>query len=250
MMVPRRDVRIITYGRYKQEMIADEKNKDGSEKYRTVELSEMLKNYKLENGKRKNYSIDYVPKIDCFEKKEFSLHPYVVGALIGDGGLTGGSVLLSSVDKELLDRFDSFLPDGYSLKYKERCTYFVSGHEGDNAKVGSLVRKELDRLGLFGKKSIDKFIPKDYLYGSYEQRLWLLRGLWIQTDLLQNLIVHTLQFQNILQMMYANLFILLEVMQVKTNVKPDIRKMVSINNAMIILRLSYNLPLAWIVYFL
>lgn len=62
-----------------------------------------------------------------------------------------------------------------------RCTYFVSGHEGDNAKVGSLVRKELDRLGLFGKKSIDKFIPKDYLYGSYEQRLWLLRGL-MDTD--------------------------------------------------------------------
>ena len=89
--------------------------------------------------------------------------------------------MLSSVDKELLDRFDSFLPDGYSLKYKERCTYFVSGHEGDNAKVGSLVRKELDRLGLFGKKSIDKFIPKDYLYGSYEQRLWLLRGL-MDTD--------------------------------------------------------------------
>ena len=28
------------------------KNKDGSEKYRTIELSEMLKNYKVENGKR------------------------------------------------------------------------------------------------------------------------------------------------------------------------------------------------------
>lgn len=157
------------------------KNKDGSEKYRTIELSEILKNYKLENGKRKNYSIDYTPKIDCFEKKEFFLHPYVVGALIGDGGLTGGSVLLSSTDEELLTQFDSFLPNGYNLKFKERCTYAVNGHEGNNAKAGSLVRKELDRLGLFGKKSIDKFIPKDYLYGNYEQRLWLLRGL-MDTD--------------------------------------------------------------------
>nr|DAH05515.1 MAG TPA: Terminase [Caudoviricetes sp.] len=157
------------------------KNKDGSEKYRTIELSEMLKNYKVENGKRCNYSVDYVPKIDCFKKKDFFLHPYVIGALIGDGGLTGGSVLLSSVDRELLDRFDSFLPNGYNLKFRDRCTYSVNGHEGNNAKAGSLVRKELDRLGLFGKKSIDKFIPKDYLYGSYEQRLWLLRGL-MDTD--------------------------------------------------------------------
>lgn len=145
-------------------------------KYRNVELKDMLHNLYVESGKRKNYSVDYVPKID-FTEKDFYLHPYVVGALIGNGGLTSGGVLFSSRDVETIVRVNDMLPSGYTLRHHDKCTYRVHGRTG---KV-STVRVELDRLGLMDKLSAEKHIPKDYLYASYEQRLWLLRGL-LDTD--------------------------------------------------------------------
>lgn len=148
--------------------------------FRVVETKDMIKNVYVENGKRANYSIDYVPKIDFLEKK-LVIHPYVMGALIGDGGLSNGTPNLSTVDDELINIFNSFLPEGYILKHKERCTYLINGHEGNNCKCGSVITKEIKKYGLFGSKSADKFIPNDYLYASYEQRLWLLRGL-MDTD--------------------------------------------------------------------
>lgn len=156
------------------------KNKDGSEKYRTIELSEMLKNFKVEGGKRCNYSIDYVPKID-FEPKELLIHPYVMGVLLGDGGLSQSGQKISTVDPEIISAVNELLPDGYSMKHVDGCDYRINGHEGNNSKSGSIITKELMRYGLQGKTSIEKFIPSDYLYSSYEQRLWLLRGL-MDTD--------------------------------------------------------------------
>lgn len=156
------------------------KNKDGSEKYRTIELSEMLKNYKVENGKRCNYSIDYVSKIE-FPQKDFLIHPYVMGVILGDGGLTQGGVIITTKDGEIIDKLNELLPCGYQMKHKDRYDYRINGHEGNNAKQGSLITKELKRYGLYNKTSLYKFIPKDYMYSSYDQRLWLLRGL-MDTD--------------------------------------------------------------------
>lgn len=146
------------------------------DKYRDIELKDMLGQLYVENGKRKNYSIDYVPRID-FPKKDFLLHPYVVGALIGDGGLSQGYAMLSSADIELVDFVSSLLPEGYCLKHHNKATYRVNGRTGKR----SIVHQELDELGLLGKTSLDKFVPEQYLYASYEQRLWLLRGL-LDTD--------------------------------------------------------------------
>ena len=53
------------------------KRHDGN-KYRTIPLSEMLKNYRVECGKRANYSVDYVPIIDCFNHKELKIDPYLL----------------------------------------------------------------------------------------------------------------------------------------------------------------------------
>lgn len=156
------------------------KNKDGSEKYRTIELSDMLKNYKVEGGKRCNYSIDYVPKIE-FPEKKFVIHPYVMGVLLGDGGLSQSGQRISTVDDEMVALVNDFLPEGYFLKHVSGCDYRINGHEGNNCKSGSVITKQLLNYGLQGKTSIEKFIPEDYLYSSYEQRLWILRGL-MDTD--------------------------------------------------------------------
>lgn len=149
-------------------------------KYRDVELRDMLHNLRVENGKRLNYSIDYVCPIE-FAERELLLHPYVMGALLGDGGFSSGGTVLTTRDPELIDTFNHFLPNGYVLKHHDRVSYLVHGHEGNNAKAGSLISLALKKYGLWGHRSHEKFIPKDYLYASYEQRLWLLRGL-LDTD--------------------------------------------------------------------
>lgn len=156
------------------------RNKDGSEKYRTIELSEMLKNFLVDGGKRRNYSIDYVGKIE-FPEREFILHPYILGVLLGDGGLSQSGQRVTVVDDEVLTLFNDLLPSGYVLKHIDRKDYRIFGHEGAGSRQYSAVTRELERYGLQGCSSADKFIPREYLCASYEQRLWLLRGL-MDTD--------------------------------------------------------------------
>lgn len=155
-------------------------SKTGVHAQRTITLSELAKNITVGKEKRSNYSIDYIKPIK-FPQKELPLHPYVMGALLGDGGLSGGSVRFSTADIEIVDRMNRLLPDGYKLKRVSKYDYAIVGHEGNNSKNGSLVSVALKKYGLFGKKSEDKFIPDDYQYASKEQRLWLLRGL-LDTD--------------------------------------------------------------------
>lgn len=156
------------------------KNKDGSEKYRTIPLKDMLGNYKIENGKRNNYSIDYVPKIDCFEEKDFLIHPYVLGCLLGNGALSSGNLIISTKDCELLENMKQYLPDDFSFVFKGKYDYRINTNS-KHIKGKSSLRKALEHYKLDGLKSIDKHIPKEYLFGSYQQRLDLLRGL-MDTD--------------------------------------------------------------------
>ena len=154
------------------------KNADGTEKYRTITLKSMLNNYKVENGKRCNYSIDYMPKFD-FGTKDFSIHPYVMGVFIGDGCSSNGNLNISTRDQEIVERFNSLM-DGFYLKKKkgENVDYRIK--EERKARY-STFRKHLKKYGLDGCKSADKYIPKEYMLGDYEQRMELLRGL-MDTD--------------------------------------------------------------------
>lgn len=147
-------------------------------KYRTITTLEMMENLKVENGKRLNYSIDYVPKIE-FEKKELLLDPYVMGVLLGNGNLSATPVF-DTADSEVVEKVNELLPDGYTVQHKDRYTYLIKGHEKIQ-RPRSVVTDAIKHYGLFGTHSDTKFIPKDYLFASHEDRLWLLRGL-LDTD--------------------------------------------------------------------
>ena len=45
-----------------------------------------------------------------FQKRTLPVHPYLVGVLLGDGGLSANSILLTSADDELLDYVREYLP--------------------------------------------------------------------------------------------------------------------------------------------
>lgn len=113
-----------------------------------------------------------------FIKNKIPLDPYLVGVLLGDGGLSQRSVYFSTKDLEILDYISKVLPEGVTIKFDNRCTYRLS--TSTPGKKNPLTQK-LRSLDLMGKKSIDKFIPKCYLHSSVENRLLLLQGL-LDTD--------------------------------------------------------------------
>jgi hypothetical protein len=118
-----------------------------------------------------------------FTPKEYILSPYTMGVLLGDGSLHGSSPQLTvgHGEEEILDRIAPTLPAGYTLNGRPKpsagCTQYLLARKGRRwGNSPSIIKKELSRLNLqvHGKY---KHIPEEYLLGSAEQRLDLLRGL-------------------------------------------------------------------------
>lgn len=156
-------------------------------KSRVVSTEDMIKNLYVENGTRKNYSVKYVSPIDFSHKIDLSedIHPYVLGALIGDGGFSK-SVKFTNIDADVLDRIEELLPETDSLnKIADTIMYGISkksdvrNDKGHPTKCST--HANIEKYGLLNKRSHEKFIPKKYLYSRLEDRIELLKGL-MDTD--------------------------------------------------------------------
>lgn len=145
----------------------------------------------------------------AFGGGELPLDPYVLGVLLGDGGLKGATPRLTSADPEILSEVQAILggevelrktgtydynlssrslpgrrvEDGCMLPYPRRypAVYGDNEHRHFRPRTVYPVRDALDALGLLGKGSEAKFIPAAYLSASREDRLSLLQGL-MDTD--------------------------------------------------------------------
>jgi hypothetical protein len=124
------------------------------------------------NGNRKYY-IPMVAPVE-FREKAFLLDPYLLGVLLGDGCLRSSSVEVTTADPEIITHLQFRLPEGNTIVFRQRYNYAIVSRGQRNNGVLSALRQ----LGLTGKRSHEKFIPDDYLRGSVEQRLDLLRGLF------------------------------------------------------------------------
>lgn len=100
--------------------------------------------------------------------------PYLMGALLGDGGFTGQEISFSNGDLHIVDKVMNNLPKINRLRAKSCNDYVISG--GIDGVKGSL-----QFYGLLGRYSTNKFIPRDYLDAPLSDRLELIRGL-IDTD--------------------------------------------------------------------
>ena len=160
----------------------------GKRKTVTVRTNEMYERYKYTSPQGKilyRYRMPLIAPIN-FEKRELPLHPYVVGALIGDGGVSQvpkSSPKLTSIDEDLVDYFKSKLPDYCSfVREKEGISYRLNDVRGRMGwKHKSRIRQAVVDVGIAGKRSWEKFIPAAYKYSSIEDRLALLQGL-MDTD--------------------------------------------------------------------
>lgn len=111
-------------------------------------------------------------------KKDFIIHPYILGVLLGDGDL-GRGACWTKPDNFILNKIKGLLPQNHKISKSvvEDRHNIITGSQ----KIENIILKELKNLKLFKKKSYEKFIPKKYFHTSKEQRLELLNGL-LDTD--------------------------------------------------------------------
>ncbi len=121
----------------------------------------------------------YIPMVKPieFNKRSIDLDPYLLGCLLGDGGITQRTTL-SSIDIDLINECRNRLPDGHYIEQiKNTCDYSLTG-PFDNE---NLITLSLKKYKLFGCKSDTKFIPDNYKFNTKKIRLEILQGL-LDTD--------------------------------------------------------------------
>ena len=133
--------------------------------------------YKKKNGEHK-WQIPIVEPIEFENNQELPIDPYVLGLLLGDGGLTH-TIRFSSVDKEIIDELKGLLSEEMVVNKitGTNCDYSITCP----SKKNNPLIDELRNFGVMGCNSYNKFIPDSYKYSKISDRIKILQGL-MDTD--------------------------------------------------------------------
>lgn len=121
-----------------------------------------------------------IPLCDPFDKPDvdFTIHPYIMGVLLGDGSLCGRSICISIPDSEIetKERIEKLLPNELKLTVNRHpsCPQY---HITQTATTKPNKFKSIIHFLGLNVKGNSKFIPEGYMFASRSQRLDLLRGL-------------------------------------------------------------------------
>lgn len=123
------------------------------------------------------YSAPYAPA-GALGPEELPIHPYVLGVLLGDGGLTGHSPGLTSADPFIVETCNKLLaPTGAEFEAQPSQGPYAYTCVGDTS-----LKQQLKELELMGKGALEKSIPSLYMENaSVESKVFLLQGL-MDTD--------------------------------------------------------------------
>lgn len=139
-------------------------------------LDKNTEKLKLKDVQRKRISNISIPMTNPISlrasNKNNKIHPYLLGFLIGDGCLTRDDVLLLSTnDIDIICKLNKL---GYNIVKRnvlsDKGDYII--RDNDN-----YIRNSLDNLGLIGKYSYEKKLPKQCFYFSLEDKKMLIQGL-------------------------------------------------------------------------
>lgn len=128
--------------------------------------------------------VHYLPLVKPvqFERRDLPMDPYVLGLLLGDGGMSCRTVYFTSDDDELMKRVSDWAlsvgDTANDATHGERCPAVRIVSPG---RALSNTASMLDEMDLLGSRSESKRVPDEYLFSSIEQRIELLRGL-LDTD--------------------------------------------------------------------
>lgn len=157
-----------------------------SNRWRVVDTQELLKLQELPERWKRTY-VQLIEPEDSPDKN-FKIHPYVMGVLLGDGSTAGNDVAVTKPYQQLFDKVQSLLPDHLMCKWRPSSlngnshTFGITFKDGQKERTSDWhIRSSLKEMGVMGHRSWEKGIPVDYLHGSRAQRLALLQGL-MDTD--------------------------------------------------------------------
>jgi len=126
--------------------------------WKTLSIGKMVEKGVMtyHNGERKRFKIPLTKPVQ-YSAQDYKVNPYLLGVWLGDGCV--GTAQISTADEEIISMLRT---QGFSPKH-------IGGYD-------HTVRGLSARLRAIGVIE-DKHIPEEYLIGSVEQRLSLLRGL-------------------------------------------------------------------------
>lgn len=155
-------------------------------------MTKDLKRYMDDNPSTNNSDRRlYIPLCQPVNDYEntYKIHPYVLGVYLGDGSYSGG---ITNPEEDIIERVRSLLPPELSLNkynstYTDKCSVYGLAYT-DKAPINpvtnrpiNIFREFLKEKGLKEARSWEKFIPEEYMRGTAEQKLEIVRGL-LDTD--------------------------------------------------------------------
>ena len=144
------------------------------EEYREYTTKQIIEERILNSDRSANFYIP-VAKAVKYPERKYDIHPYVIGAMLGDGCCAGNNYLtISSKDNIVPNRILSLLNGSELYDNKANYNWTFKDENGHLIKTDILPPSVRERAEY-------KYIPCEYKYGSIEQRLELIRGL-MDTD--------------------------------------------------------------------
>ena len=142
---------------------------------RVLPLAEIQKKLRNKAGNFQHF-IPLVQPVSFHQGDPLPLHPYILGYLLANGGLTQNTPRVSIPDEEVCGFFKAWLPQGVALVHADGIDYSLINPDDPKFAVNP-VTVWLRDLGLMGCYSYEKSIPGSYMVSGVADRLLLLRGL-------------------------------------------------------------------------
>lgn len=155
--------------------------------YRIKSTLELIKDHERVRSRDKYLRIPLVTGVDrpSYRDADLPLDPYLLGVILGDGGIAGTGVHIHTPDEDIIDKIrENLIPECRIVKnsyIESTCPVFSVIRSNREYGKKNQVKEILIDLELYGKRAWEKSIPEEYFEGSYHQRLELLRGL-LDTD--------------------------------------------------------------------
>jgi DNA polymerase I-like protein with 3'-5' exonuclease and polymerase domains len=148
-----------------------------------VKTTQQMLDAGLYRGREFKFAVPKTAPVEM-SRHDLPIPPYVVGVLIGDGNITGPSVLFANhlSDRAVADRVALELPN-YQVKHHGGVAWSITqgSHQGVRGSHSTTMQTRLRSVALFGHGSLTKRIPFTYRHTCIQDRVALLQGL-IDTD--------------------------------------------------------------------
>ena len=153
-------------------------------RWQTIRTDELIEIGVSSPSGIRRFEVPIVAPVQYEGGSELPIHPYVLGALLGDGNVSQRSTVSLCTQRTIAERVRSLLPDGHTVREQagtgkgDDCAVFHIGHPDWHRND---VLEALRELGVQGARAWEKRVPSAYMTAGIEDRRQVLTGL-IDTD--------------------------------------------------------------------